>query len=140
MAGAQTRLRTIGVLTALAFIVALSSFALRVFWWTHQHFADCYRQGWNKPQPGYCGRFFAGMDDLVWAFGIAGDSGPRSTVEASAMAFVAVHAGGRVLGERANAYANGVRDARGICLEKYALMPVHAPYTSFLKVELATNR
>jgi len=62
-------------------------------------------------------RFFAGLDDLVWASGIAGDFGSRFAVEASAMAFVAVHSSRRVLVERAYACANGVCDARGICFE-----------------------
>jgi len=63
--GAQTRLRSVSVLTALAFVVALTSFAVRVFWWTHQQFAGCTLQLWNKPQPGYCG-VVSLLDWVIW--------------------------------------------------------------------------
>jgi hypothetical protein len=43
-------------------------------------------------------RFFAGLGELVWAPGIAGDFGRRFAVETSAMAFVAVHTSLRALG------------------------------------------
>jgi len=65
ISGAKTRLRSVSVLTALAFVVALTSFALRVFWWTHQQFADCDIQIWNKPQPGYCS-VVSLLDWMIW--------------------------------------------------------------------------
>jgi hypothetical protein len=65
ISGAQGRLRSVSVLTALAFVVALTSFALRVFWWTHQQFAGCDVQIWNKPQPGYCG-VVSLLDWVIW--------------------------------------------------------------------------
>ena len=42
-------------------------------------------------------RFSAGLDDLVWASGIAGDFIRRIAVEASAMAFFPGHSGRGVL-------------------------------------------
>ena len=53
------------VLTILAFVVALTSFALRIFWWTHQQFADCNVQIWNRPQPGYCS-VVSQLDWMIW--------------------------------------------------------------------------
>ena len=70
-------------------------------------------------------RFVSGVDDLVWASGIAGDFGGGFAVEASALAFVTVHTGPRVLVERANVYSNGFCDARTLCCERYALTPTH---------------
>jgi hypothetical protein len=63
--GVQTRSRLMSVLTAIALAVALGCFADRVFWWTHQQFADCEMQFGDMPQPAYCS-VASELDWIVW--------------------------------------------------------------------------
>ena len=62
---AHTRSPLLSALTITALVVALGCFALRVFWWTHQQFADCNIQIWNRPRPGYCS-VVSELDWLIW--------------------------------------------------------------------------
>jgi uncharacterized membrane protein len=61
----DSRSRWLSVLTATAFIVALTSFLDRVFWWTHKQFADCAIQIGSVPQPPYC-RAYDELDWIIW--------------------------------------------------------------------------
>jgi hypothetical protein len=63
--GVRSRSRLMSVLTLIALAVALGCFADRVFWWTHQQFADCEMQLADMPQPGYCS-VVSELDWIVW--------------------------------------------------------------------------
>ena len=63
--GVQSRSRLMSMLTLIALAVALGCFADRVFWWTHQQFADCEMQFAEMPQPAYCS-VVSELDWIVW--------------------------------------------------------------------------